>query len=1004
VDAVGQAAIVYKPNSFQHLHPHVDSLNRNFFKVYWDGDYPKNNNDVPDGNNCGNGACTALETGGCLCDTVVVSKRVFSRMPTSVDEVLSKLTIGAYDTQSYDAGTYSESVTENDVTVYFKTGEGFTEDTIFEVTDKNRRSFRFKNSVETVKIQGDSSSFRNPPSFMSVLNTESTAGKAAYETDAALDHYFYHDNTAPFLALRMIQRMVTSNPSPGYIQAVADAFTSGQYLDIGSGNYGDMAAMVAAVLSEPQARDGTLEKDPFDGAFVEQLLQITRLSRALEIVPGDTVNLVHFDYLKDRTGQEAYRYDTVFSFFQPEYQPDGTTKVGQATLVAPEAVALDGPKTVQLMNGMFSLTKYGLNRCYGGFYSGWGGSCHENDDFSGSWAHFTHELAWDQPEAGILHADTVVSELSLLLTAGRLSSTNFDIVKNAYVEKLPIAGHAAAHRLAVQLILTTPEFHTTQTTIPTGVARPEPAVPVPSGEPYKAIVMVMLSGGADSFNMLVPHTCTVTSAAGQASIESNPETCGSDAVNQADYRGTINTTEQGYTCMNWTSQSPHSHTRTPADYPDKGLGDHNYCRNPDGEPRAWCYTTDPNKRWDFCDVPSCSSTTDAKDMYQQYNEVRGVVALPKEDLIPLNDVSNQVCEKFGVHPRYTNVADMFNSGDLSWWTNTGVLDKETDKHNYWRDTVTNLFAHNFMQLAAQKIDPFKEMHGTGVLGRIRDAATKQGRSVGGFSIDWSSPATGGMPGVNPSALILNRNGVTQFNENPSEDGMLLTIKELNADVAPESGAFSDLWADHLTDALVNNQRLYDTLSTKTTQTSFPNEHLSRQLEVVAKMIDSREERGVDGDVFYASKGGFDTHHETNMRTDVLFGELDAAYGAFRQEMEAKGIWDKVTLMTVSDFARTLNANGNNGVDHAWAGNYVMMGGAVKGGQIHGTYPDNLTDDGERMLGRGRSIPNTAWEVPFKAMAEWFGCAAEDMPEILPNMENFPRPEFWIPTADVFNMA
>ncbi len=903
MDAAGQAAIVYKPNSFQHLHPHVDSNTRNFFKVYWDGDYPKNNNDFPDGNNCGNGACTALETGGCLCDTVVVSKRVFSRMPTSVDEVLSKLTIGAYDTQSYDAGTYSESVTENDVTVYFKTGdEGFTEDTIFEVTDKNRRSFRFKNSVETVKIQGDSSSFRNPPTFLSVLNTESTAGKAAYETDAALDHYFYHDNTAPFLALRMIQRMVTSNPSPGYIQTVADAFTSGQYLDIGTGEYGDMAAMVAAVLSEPQARDETMERDPFDGQFAEPLLQITRLSRALEIVPGDHVNLLHFDNLKDLTGQEAYRFDTVFSFFQPEYQPDATTKVGQATLVAPEAVALDGPKTVQLMNGMFSLTKYGLNRCYGGFHHGWG-SCRENDDFSESVAHFTHEMAWDQPEAGILHADAVVSELSLLLTAGRLSSTSFDIIKNAYVEELPVAGHAAAHRLAVQLILTTPEFHTTQTTISTGIARPEPAEPVPSGVPYKAIVMVMLSGGADSFNMLVPHTCT-----------------------------------------------------------------------------------------------------DAKDMYQEYNEVRGVVALPKEDLIPLNDVSNQVCEKFGVHPRYTNVANMFNNGDLSWWTNTGVLDKETDKLNYWRDTVTNLFAHNWMQLAAQKADPFKEMHGTGILGRIRDAATKQGRSVGGFSIDWSSPATGGMPGVTPSALILNRNGVTQFNENPSSEDMMLTIKELNADVAPESGAFSDLWADHLTDALVNNQRLFDTLSTKTTQTSFPNEHLSRQLEVVAKMIDSRTERGVDGDVFYASKGGFDTHSETNMRTDVLFGELDAAYGAFRQEMEAKGIWNQVTLITVSDFARTLNPNGNHGVDHAWAGSYVMMGGAVKGGQIHGVYPDNLTDDGERMLGRGRSIPNTSWEVPFKATAEWFGCAADDMPEILPNMDSFTRPEFWIPTADVFNMA
>ena len=110
-----------------------------------------------------------------------------------------------------------------------------------------------------------------------------------------------------------------------------------------------------------------------------------------------------------------------------------------------------------------------------------------------------------------------------------------------------------------------------------------------------------------AFTLLLPHLL-VTPAAAQACIGSNPETCGCDAVKQNDYRGTINTTEQGYTCMNWLEQSPHSHSRTPANYPDKGLGDHNYCRNPDGEPRAWCYTTDPNKRWDFCDVPSCSTT------------------------------------------------------------------------------------------------------------------------------------------------------------------------------------------------------------------------------------------------------------------------------------------------------------------------------------------------------------------------------------------------------------
>ena len=67
------------------------------------------------------------------------------------------------------------------------------------------------------------------------------------------------------------------------------------------------------------------------------------------------------------------------------------------------------------------------------------------------------------------------------------------------------------------------------------------------------------------------------------------------------YRGCQDRTESGKPCQKWTSQSPHSHSRTPSGYPNKGLGDHNYCRNPDSEPRGiWCYTTTAT-RWEYCD-------------------------------------------------------------------------------------------------------------------------------------------------------------------------------------------------------------------------------------------------------------------------------------------------------------------------------------------------------------------------------------------------------------------
>ena len=81
-------------------------------------------------------------------------------------------------------------------------------------------------------------------------------------------------------------------------------------------------------------------------------------------------------------------------------------------------------------------------------------------------------------------------------------------------------------------------------------------------------------------------------------------TCGTASLGQADYRGTVSMTETGKSCMAWTAQSPHSHTRTPTNYPLSGL-ENNYCRNPDGEDRAWCYTTDSNSRWEFCNIPNC---------------------------------------------------------------------------------------------------------------------------------------------------------------------------------------------------------------------------------------------------------------------------------------------------------------------------------------------------------------------------------------------------------------
>uniref|UniRef100_A0A8D0XBY2 Plasminogen n=1 Tax=Sus scrofa TaxID=9823 RepID=A0A8D0XBY2_PIG len=72
------------------------------------------------------------------------------------------------------------------------------------------------------------------------------------------------------------------------------------------------------------------------------------------------------------------------------------------------------------------------------------------------------------------------------------------------------------------------------------------------------------------------------------------------------YEGKISKTMSGIECQSWGSQSPHAHGYLPSKFPNKNLK-MNYCRNPDGEPRPWCFTTDPNKRWEFCDIPRCTT-------------------------------------------------------------------------------------------------------------------------------------------------------------------------------------------------------------------------------------------------------------------------------------------------------------------------------------------------------------------------------------------------------------
>ena len=200
-------------------------------------------------------------------------------------------------------------------------------------------------------------------------------------------------------------------------------------------------------------------------------------------------------------GQGSHEHPSVFSFFLPEFSPDGP--VGNAGLVAPEAQVLAGSKVTELLEGLMKIVKNGLDACDGGFQwyrpvrSWWQGCSRTDGDFSKSYGYLHYDNDSDDIEV-------VLNELSTLLTAGRLSDTNKELVKIAAEDQFTYGERAKSIRAMIELILATAEFQTTGLARNSNEVRVPPVDDEPPSKEYKAVVFLMFAGGMDSWNMLIP--------------------------------------------------------------------------------------------------------------------------------------------------------------------------------------------------------------------------------------------------------------------------------------------------------------------------------------------------------------------------------------------------------------------------------------------------------------------------------------------------------------------
>lgn len=151
--------------------------------------------------------------------------------------------------------------------------------------------------------------------------------------------------------------------------------------------------------------------------------------------------------------------------------------------------------------------------------------------------------------------------------------------------------------------------------------------------------------------------------------------------------------------------------------------------------------------------------------------------------------------------------------------------------------------------------------------------------------------------------------------------------------------------------------------------------LERQLYQVARLVGAREARLAERDLFFIAVGGWDMHSGLMQGLQRKFREIDDAVRGFVAEMKAQEIFDSVLFLTESEFARTLDSNGKGmvaGSDHAWAGNHILIGGAIQGGKIYNRFHSSLAVGNPDDLGRGRMVPHYPWESVLVPIAEWLG--------------------------------
>jgi uncharacterized protein (DUF1501 family) len=373
--------------------------------------------------------------------------------------------------------------------------------------------------------------------------------------------------------------------------------------------------------------------------------------------------------------------------------------------------------------------------------------------------------------------------------------------------------------------------------------------------------------------------------------------------------------------------------------------------------------------------------------YGLYSSIRGPLALAQNTLLPLTPAPN-----FALNPNLPEMQTLFNSNAAAFVANVGTLVQPLTRTQYLagQTAPTNLFSHPDQQLEWQNASQSAATP-TGWAGRMADLLN------GSYNSGAQIPMVTSVAG---DTLFCNGNATSPVSVSPGNvgtsscsEGSECTARQAAAQaLLTLSSGVSLVQAD---DNITTNAYTYAATlaaavqSVSPLQTVFPaNNGLAAQLKQIAQIIQVRAALGVQRQIFFAGIGNFDTHADQLTLQNGLLAQISPALAAFYNATIELNVAPSVTTFTMSDFSRTFQPNSNNGSDHAWGSHHIVLGGAVKGGQIYGTYPTLALGGPDDSGSNGRWVPSTASAQYAATLASWFGVAAADLPTVFPNIGSF----------------